>query len=106
MSFRITVEVTVEVRDNEQAEAIIEAASNGLAELAIKDRVLYGGFSHETQKPQISEAKREEASKRLVPVETKVTGIKSAPKVQEAPPERAKGVLGRRKLNRTGGGQN
>lgn len=103
MSFSITVEVTMEVRDEKQAEAIFEAASNGLAEIAIKDRVLYGGFSKEGTTPQASAAKREEASKELVPVATKVSGTR-ATLVPEPKQERVKGVLGRRQLNRKGGG--
>ena len=43
MAFEIIVEVPITVRDEEQATLIFAAVESGLAENAIKDRVLYGG---------------------------------------------------------------
>lgn len=105
MSFEITVEVTVTVRDNEEAEKIFDAAASGLAEVAIKDRVLYGGIAPAVvavQPSSTSSAKAQEASKKLKPIEVKSPKGGSA---VEAPPkpERSRGVMGRRQMHRTGG---
>ena len=106
MSFPITIEVTVIVRDDKEAEAIIEAAASGLAELAIKDRVLYGGVAPSrgavAQPAFTSSAKADEASLKLKPVEVKTTKGQIAVPVEEKP-ERPRGIMGRRQMNRTGG---
>lgn len=106
MSFPITVEVTLTVRDDAEAEAIFEAAANGLAELAIKDRVLYGGVVNRNtavaQPAFTSSAKADEVSQTLKPVEVKPTKAKIAVPA-EVKPERSRGIMGRRQMNRTGG---
>lgn len=103
MSFEITVEVTMTVRDNAEAEKIFDAAASGLAEVAIKDRVLYGGVAPVSVQPSsTSSVKSQEALKKLTPIETK--SPKSVAVEPVAPkPERSRGVMGRRQMHRTGG---
>ena len=117
MAITLTVEISITVNDDTQAEKIMDAVSNGLAETAIKDRVLYGGMSPvpmqsvdamqtqpiNTSPTFTSPAKAAEASKKLRPVEVRVPKGKVSVPEPEPKPERGRGILGRRQLSRTGG---
>lgn len=106
MAFTITFELSVTVNDDEQAQKILDAVSSGLAETAIKDRVLFDGTGYipGSARPTFaSSAKAAEASKELKPVETHA-GKKQVPTTPEPAPERTRGVLGNRRLGRTGRG--
>ena len=106
MAILVTVELSISVRDEAQADLILEAVDSGLAETAIKDRVLYGGASPREYvgtvqaSPAVSKAKAEESSMKIRPVESKVKS--PVPVVEPVREERARGVLGRRQINRTG----
>ena len=113
MSFEITVEITLTVKDDTQAEKIFDAVSSGLAETAIKDRVLYGGAQDSNfiatqqtvsrpSKPASTSSKSEEASKLLRPVEVKVPKGQITVTASARKPERSRGILGRKQINRTG----
>lgn len=104
MAIKLILEVPVTVNTDEQAELIIDSVNSGLAETAIKDRVLFGatGYGAAAVQPTFaSKAKTEEAAKTLKPVEVHTPKKSVEPPVAQ-PKERAQGVLGRRRLGRTG----
>lgn len=107
MAVDIVAEIHITVQDYEQAEKIYEALENGLAETAIKDRVLYGAIGPQQvvgpQQPTFaSSAKSKEASIELKPVETKNAQTVKPIKVEEKTQERPRGILGQKRLGRTG----
>lgn len=108
MAYVMVIEVQVTVNDDTQAEKIMDAVQSGLAETAIKDRVLYGGTTvtvpAATAQPTFaSEKKKSEASKALKPVAVHAPKSEVATQAAKAPKERARGVMGRNKLSRVGG---
>lgn len=95
MAITIVVEVPVTVNSPEQAQAILDAVQSGLAETAIKDRVLYGGGA-----PIRSAEKEAESEVVLTKVETKTpTKTVKATKVEQ---ERPRGIMGRKRPERVG----
>lgn len=111
MSRTIIVEVQVTVNDDEQAAKIYRAASDGTAEIAIRERVLCGEqvivVPDVVDAPKAIVERPADESTEFKPLHTKpivVKTIDEAPEVQEQP-KRAKGIFGRNKLGRTGGGR-
>ena len=104
MARTLIVEVAITVNDDEQAAKIYAAVANGLAETAIKDRVLYGmntvAAAPATFAP--SAAKAAEAAVQLKAVETRKP-ITAPEALVEKPKERTRGILGRRRVERQGG---
>lgn len=105
MAITLVVEVRVTVQNEQQAELIMDSVQSGLAENAIKDRVLYGGQQQtvQAQTAFASERKQIEASKSIQPVAVHTPKREIAAQGSKAPKERVRGVLGRSKLNRVGG---
>lgn len=103
MAFVITVELQMTVQDEAQAEKIFEAVYSGLAETAIKDRVLFGGSAYHSaeQSTVTSAAKAADVSKQLKPVEVHTPKKQVTLPAEEKPKERQRGILGRRQINRT-----
>lgn len=103
MAFEIIVEVPITVRDEEQATLIFAAVESGLAENAIKDRVLYGGVAPTAQQTFAKSAeKAAEASIELQPIARRSS--KGVEVIAEVPKEsRPRRLLGGRKFSRTGG---
>ena len=106
MAKTLRIELLITVNSDEQAALIFEAAANGIAELAIKERVLYGTQASPVAsvQPQVDPAvKQKEATTKLV------SHAKGAPKVTvkestEEPKERVRGIMGRSRMTRSGGG--
>lgn len=107
MAINLLLEVSVTVANEEQAKKVIESVQSGLAEIAIKDRVLFGGGpSIVEQKPQPKKAepvtppkKSKKDEKPLVAVEISTS---AAPIEESARKERSHGILGRRTFSRKG----
>ena len=104
MAYTIVVEVPITVLDDAQAEKIIEAVQSGLAEIAIKDRVLYGGtfMAPAPQQTFASEKKKSEASQALKPVAVRTPKREVTTQIDTTPKERPRGVIGHKKMSRTG----
>ena len=111
MAFPITIEITIMVNSEEQAAAIMEASVNGLAETAIKDRVLYGGLNfREPVVKQVAEpvvadnvkdvktVKAEEEQIELNKIDTGTPTIKVVTPVKTK--ERPRSIIGRGRLGR------
>lgn len=102
----LCIELTITVNDDEQAAKIFEAVSNGMAEAAIKEKVLYGTQSSVTvpmQQTTVPVDKPREPETKLVS-HTKGIPTVTAKEVTATPKERNRGVLGRGRMNRSGGG--
>ena len=103
MAFTMFIELQVTVQNDEQAEKIMEAVQSGLAEIAIKDRVLFDGKSPEAAPATFASKRNQtEASKKLTPVAAHTPKRDVAVQETSAPKERSRGVLGRSKLHRVG----
>lgn len=115
----IIIEVPVTVQNDEQVSKILESVRSGLAESAIKDRVLFSSESsptsldamtpkntiereHEVQKPPVLE-KEEQPLKSMTTEEITIKPI------SEPEPEKKsnmfRGIIGGRRLGRSGGGR-
>lgn len=95
MSFKITFEVEMDVRDDQEAALIFEAARIGLAAVAIKDRVLYRDFDQK-RNAEAPAAPSNTVAKELKKIDTPVSQTK-----KELPkPERSRGIMGRSMLKR------
>lgn len=105
MAIPVRIELVVTVNTDEQAELILQSVRSGLAETAIKDRVLYGGsvsFAG-AETAFAPPEKKKEPEVKLSRVETKkgkLTGETAGPEERR---ERSHGVIGRKRFNRTGG---
>ena len=102
MAYQIRVELEVTVQNDEQAAAIMKAVDTGLAEIAVRDRVLYGLLSDGDAKVQqrpASKAKATEALKEIRPI---IEGGQAVVEVPVSKKERPRGVLGNRRIGRTG----
>lgn len=103
MAITLTAEVTITVNTEEEAIQIMDACNSGLAELAIKDRVLYGGKSYVGVAPSPVTDKISKEETKLKKVETKVHGTANPQEKVETTIERSHGILGRKRPERSGG---
>ena len=108
MAFQLNLEIPITVNDAEQATAILEAVASGLAEIAIKDRVLYGNSGVQqvvTESKSFSEQddyKRKQSMQEVKPVEFEAPKLRIIEDAEEKPEKpRSRGVLGHRRMGRT-----
>lgn len=102
MDIILTFEMSVTVRTDEQAKMILEAVDSGLAEVALKDRILYGGVGvpRVPASPTVPQTQPE-----LKPVPTRVmqrTTPSESTSVTDKPRERTTGIMGRKRIVRKG----
>lgn len=116
MAIELSFELTISVANDEQAEKVLEAVESGIVEIAIKDRVF--GHSQQVAVP-VSAPAPNLAPASTGPVSASVERVREstqtlemvdtlAPKKEIKLPveerrERTRGVLGARRISRTGG---
>lgn len=102
MSRVVYLEIPVSMVTDEQVDLLEQAVMSGLAEVAIKDRILFGGAPQREVKAESAPtpAKMEETILKPINIEPKETPKILVP--TEAPKKRARGIFGRPPIERRG----
>lgn len=98
MAIELIVEVPIRVSTSEQASQILASVESGLAEVAIKDRVLFGGSAPDVR--NVEHRATNEPS--LTRVETKARKANASTEESVQQPKERIGLIGRRPIKRRG----